>query len=121
MSIRDRQLRYKASGGAADFIAVEVLVPRSDRNAILQLAEKCRARYRAKARRSAAHSLRIEDYPQLKLIAWSGAATGSIDEKDAYALYERNWRFIEPGQLTAGEKALIERLSAKFGHGLLHV
>ncbi len=62
--------------------------------------------------------LRIDDYPQLKLIAWSRAAAGDIDEEDAYALYERNWRFIEQSELTPAEKALIEHLSNKFGNGL---
>lgn len=123
MDKRDRQVRYKTTGGGADFVAVEVLVPRADRDIILQLAEKCRARYRARSRRSAAasHQLRIDDYPQLKLIAWSRAAAGNIDERDAYALYERNWRFIEQHELTREEKVLIERLSHKFGNGLLHV
>ena len=123
MGNRDRQVRYKTTGGGTDLVAVEVLVPRTDRDAVLQLAEKCRARYRAGMRRSAAANplLCIDTYPQLKLIAWSRAAGNGIDEKDAYALYERNWRFIEQGELTPAEKALIERLSHKFGNGLLPV
>ena len=123
MDKRDRQVRYKTTGGGADFVAVEVLVPLADRDAILQLAEKCRIRYRNRTRRSVAADpvLRLDKYPQLKLIAWSRETAKTIAEEDAYALYERNWRFIEPSELTSGEKALIERLSKKFGNGLLHV
>jgi len=122
MSNRDRQARYKATGGGADFVAVEVLVPRADRGVILELAKKCRARYRAGARRSGAGAmLRLDDYPQLKLIAWSRPGAKAIGEEDAYALYERNWRFVDQNTLTAGEKALVERLASKFGKGLLNV
>lgn len=123
MAARDRQIRYKTTGGGADLVAVEVLVPRADRDLVLQFAEKRRAKYRLASRQAAQvnPALVLDHYPQLKLIAWNRAPSKEIGESDAFALYERNWRFVDPEALTVREKALIERLSAKFGHGLLLV
>ena len=64
--------------------------------------------------------LRIDDYPQLALLAWNRAVR-DIDAEEALALYERNWRFIDVGQLTADEAALIERLKQQYGRGVLNV
>ena len=124
MAKLSRQFRYKAVGGGADLVPVEILVPRGDRELVLQFAEKLRAKHRAKARRTApagGRELRIDDYPQLKLIAWNRPGAETVDERDAFALYERNWRFIERDSLTRKEEALIERLAKKFGHGVLNV
>ena len=65
--------------------------------------------------------LRLDDFPQLKLIAWDRASSTEIDEADAFSLYERNWRFVDQQSMTAQERALIARLSALYGHGLLLV
>ena len=65
--------------------------------------------------------LRLVDYPQLRLVAWSRPADAWVDEEDALALYEANWRFIEPQELTPHESQLIERLIHEFGAGVLHV
>jgi hypothetical protein len=35
-------------------------------------------------------------------------------------LYERNWRFVDPGRLDERERALIERLAQRFGAGVIH-
>ena len=121
MTKSDRKLRYKTTGGGADLVPVEILVPRADRELVLQFAQKLRDKHRAKARQAGDIKLRLLDYPQLKLIAWTRPGKESIDEKDAFALYERNWRFVDRDALTRRENSLITRLAKKFGHGVMNV
>lgn len=47
MSVRQRIEKYRSSGGAADLVRVEVLVPSSARNEVLRLAERLRAEHRS--------------------------------------------------------------------------
>lgn len=61
------------------------------------------------------------NYPQLKFIVWNRNPADLIEEEEAFALYERNWRHIEVAALTDDEKKLIELLTEKFGHGVLNV
>jgi hypothetical protein len=63
----------------------------------------------------------ITDYPQLKLIAWNRRQDDLLEERDALALYEANWRFIDEATLTDEEHALIEMLKNVYGHGVLNV
>jgi len=60
----------------------------------------------------------IADYPALHEIAWNRSDPW-IAAHDALRLYERNWRFVDAGRLDPRERALIERLSARFGGGPL--
>jgi hypothetical protein len=46
MSVRKRIEKYRRSGGAADLVRVEVLVPASARDEVLRLAERLRASHR---------------------------------------------------------------------------
>ena len=46
MSVRSRIEKYCRSGGAADLVRVEVLVPASAREDVLRLAERLRADHR---------------------------------------------------------------------------
>lgn len=64
--------------------------------------------------------IQIDKYPQLKLIAWN-RPTGEVSEQEAFAIYERQWRFIDVATLTDEELQLIERLKADYGHGVMHV
>jgi hypothetical protein len=66
-------------------------------------------------------TVRVADYPQLKLLAWSLKADAEVDDAQALALYEAGWRFIEPRFLTPGERALIDRLVCTVGKGVLNV
>lgn len=63
----------------------------------------------------------IDRYPQLKLIAWNRPGDRMITEQDALALYERNWRFIEPAEMPAHERELLDILIKHHGGGVLHV
>jgi hypothetical protein len=63
--------------------------------------------------------IRIGDYPQLQDLAWNRSSE-LIPAKEAFALYERNWRFIDVGHLDSNERALIERLKMEFGNGVIN-
>ena len=65
--------------------------------------------------------IRLEDYPQLRGIAWNRNPGGLIDGAEAFALYERNWRFVEEDKLSPDERRLIECLTRQFGNGTLNV
>ena len=61
----------------------------------------------------------IEAWPALKELAWN-RADRFIAAQDALALYERNWRFVDPEVLEDPEKALIERLKDRHGAGVFN-
>ncbi|MBA3485864.1 MAG: helix-turn-helix domain-containing protein [Lysobacter sp.] len=65
--------------------------------------------------------LRITDYPQLKRLAWNRPGNDLVTERDALALYERNWRLVDQEQMSARERELLQRLVQKHGGGILHV
>ncbi|QOR37405.1 hypothetical protein HNO52_01925 [Billgrantia diversa] len=56
-----------------------------------------------------------ENYPELRLICWSIRTDQPIKEREAWEIYERNWRYVYQNWLTEEEKALIERLRKKYG------
>jgi hypothetical protein len=58
-------------------------------------------------------------YPQLCAIAWN-RKQHQIPATEAFALYERNWRFIDCARLTARERNLINRLRKQYGKGIIH-
>jgi len=63
--------------------------------------------------------LDIAKWPRLRELAWNRAGRW-IAAEDALALYERNWRFVEPERLPADEAGLIERLKIRHGSGVLN-
>ena len=66
-------------------------------------------------------TVRIADYPQLRLIAWSRRGDDLIDENEALAIYESHWQHVACDQLTTKEQAFIDGLVARYGNGILHV
>lgn len=60
----------------------------------------------------------VADYPQLQDIAWN-RSEAVIPAREAFLLYERNWRFINPDKLSAHERELIDRLAEMFGNGII--
>jgi hypothetical protein len=66
-------------------------------------------------------SINIDDYPQLKAVAWNRPAGTVVPGVEALALYERNWRHVEQKALTPVELNLIRELADKYGHGCLNV
>lgn len=67
-----------------------------------------------------ADQLIIDNYPQLALLAWNRVVR-QIDEEEAFALYEANWRFIEKDSLIPIEATLVNRLVQRYGHGVWNV
>ncbi|GBU15176.1 hypothetical protein AwPolaro_05540 [Polaromonas sp.] len=65
--------------------------------------------------------LKLSEFPQLRCIAWNLRDDDTVDEREAFSLYERNWRFVDQAHLQASEKALIERLTNQFGRGVMNV
>jgi hypothetical protein len=61
----------------------------------------------------------LPDYPQLRDLAWN-RTDEYIPAKEAFQLYERNWRFVEPDRLDPKERELIDRLKARFGGGVIN-
>jgi hypothetical protein len=65
--------------------------------------------------------IKLADYPQLRLIAWNRQPDSVVTEKEALALYEANWRWIDERTLTPEERKLIEQLVQEVGKGVLNV
>jgi hypothetical protein len=57
------------------------------------------------------------EYPELALLAWNRDPARPIDAAEAFALYERNWRHVDPSRLTLHEAELIRELIHDFGNG----
>ena len=66
-----------------------------------------------------AQTIDIERYPQLRLLCWNRRGR-YLSAEDAWSLYERNWRFVEPDHLDPAERGLIDTLSARFDAGMRH-
>jgi hypothetical protein len=74
----------------------------------------------ALARMLDSETVELARFPQLKLLCWNRRGE-FIGARDAWNVYERNWRFVEPARLNPDERALIDRLSLRYGGGVLHV
>lgn len=59
-------------------------------------------------------------FPALHALCWNRRQPYLI-RKDAFALYERNWRHVDRDGLTDAERDLIDDLAREFGQGLLNV
>ncbi|MXW34388.1 MAG: hypothetical protein F4X11_02980 [Acidobacteria bacterium] len=63
--------------------------------------------------------LLVDDYPALKLLCWNRRIR-YITRRDAFALYERNWRFVDLAGAPKRERMLIDDLAREFGNGLIN-
>jgi len=63
----------------------------------------------------------VDEYPQLRQIAWHMAPGQALSPDEAFALYERNWRHVDPEAMDSRERALLDQLTATVGHGVLLV
>lgn len=59
--------------------------------------------------------IELARYPQLRLIAWQRDRNTRLDGREALALYESNWRFVDLRQLIPAETRLIRRLAKRYG------
>ena len=62
----------------------------------------------------------VKRFPNLKLLCWN-RGDRYLTDRDAFGLYERNWRFVDRGRLEKQERNLIDKLAAKYGNGVLNV
>jgi hypothetical protein len=60
-------------------------------------------------------------FPELKTLVWNRDPARPIAAEEVFALYERNWRFVDAQNLTDDEKLLIKELTDEFGHGRMLV
>lgn len=63
----------------------------------------------------------LDRYPQLRRLAWQQPGARELGLEDALALYERNWRHVDPASLEPQERALITELIRRVGGGRLLV
>ena len=62
----------------------------------------------------------VANYPQLSILAWN-LHQQQLPEDEVFALYERNWRFMEVDRLSHEESQLLDYLIKKYGNGVLNV
>ena len=63
--------------------------------------------------------VRVANYPNLKLLCWSFGAP-YVTRRNAFALYERNWRWLDIAGAPPHERELIDDLAREFGRGLIN-
>jgi transcriptional regulator with XRE-family HTH domain len=63
--------------------------------------------------------VRIADYPELRHLAWSHHEE-YLSAPEAFALYERNWRYVDRDRLEPREAELIRSLTERFGGGIFN-
>jgi transcriptional regulator with XRE-family HTH domain len=66
-------------------------------------------------------TVQVDDYPQLKALAWQSPGVQTLTPAEALSLYERNWRHVDQARLSAKERALIQALVDRLGGGRLLV
>ncbi len=59
----------------------------------------------------------LNDYPQLKQLAWQVQGVETLSPTEAWDIYERNWRHLVELALTAHERQLIDALRLAFVGG----
>jgi len=120
---RDEQLRrakraQRSRQRAAGIVQVQLAVPKA--LALKIAAARGSARLLPELEATLDRMLvRVADYPQLHDLAWN-RSDELIPAEEAFALYERNWRFIEADRLEQRERLLIERLKNDFGSGVIN-
>ena len=57
----------------------------------------------------------LNQYPQLRRLAWQLKETQSVSPKEALEIYERNWRHIDIESIDSEERELIKQLLDAFG------
>lgn len=63
----------------------------------------------------------LNEYPQLRALAWQTGSQTELSPEEALHIYERNWRHIDVNGLQPAERSLIRRLSQRFGRERLLV
>jgi hypothetical protein len=61
----------------------------------------------------------VGDYPTLKLLCWNRNQP-FVTRKEAFQVYEGNWRHVDENQLDQGELDLLTTLKNEFGQGVIN-
>lgn len=59
-------------------------------------------------------------YENLAALCWNRRGR-YLSAEEAFRLYERNWRLVDARRMKPAERALVERLQARYGNGVLNV
>jgi hypothetical protein len=59
--------------------------------------------------------IRLDDYPQLRELAWQVHGTPEVTPREALDIYERNWPHVDAKKLSAEERELVEALRLALG------
>ena len=59
--------------------------------------------------------VRIAHYPKLKELAWQVHGTPELTPREALGIYQRNWRHLDPAELSQEEKDLVDALRQGLG------
>jgi len=62
----------------------------------------------------------IAAFENLAALCWNRRER-YLGAEEAFRLYERNWRLVDQRRMKPTERALIERLAARYGNGVLNV
>jgi len=62
--------------------------------------------------------IHLDDYPQLKKLAWQIKADADLTPTEALGIYERNWRHLDHLALSTSERQLIDALRLGLGKGV---
>lgn len=57
----------------------------------------------------------LAEYPQLRQLAWQVQGTETLSPKEAWDIYQHNWRHLDEQSLTENEDQLIAALRMAFG------
>ncbi len=84
-------------------------------------AQAPKAASRDEAAAGVPHRVQLDDYPQLKHLAWQLPGVTELTAAEALSLYERNWRHVDQALMQPGERALLQVLVTQLGGGRLLV
>ena len=57
-------------------------------------------------------------YPELDLLLWDNVEP-TVTGEEAFAIYERKWKYVHKDKLEKKEQALITALTQRYGKGLM--
>ena len=61
--------------------------------------------------------VRLQNYPQLKALAWQVHGTDTLSPAEAWGIYERNARHLDMANMSPAELALLQALRTGLGGG----
>jgi hypothetical protein len=64
--------------------------------------------------------IEVAAYENLADLCWN-RRDRFLGAEEAFRLYERNWRLVDTRRMKPAERALVDRLAARYGNGVLNV